>query len=104
MDPDQLSALFILANYANPQQENVCAPWAAACQVIGIFGYHELRREHPRALIGLTDISARNTVRASLGKNPMPFTAPRPLYLEMEQNVDSSFLRRETWRELRGNA
>ena len=72
--------------------------------MIGIFGYRELEREHPRALIGLTDISARNTVRASLGKNLMSLTAPWPLYLEMEGNVDSSFLHRETWRELRGHA
>ena len=104
VDPDQLSALVILANYANPQRENVCVPWAAACQVIGIFGYRELEREHPRALIGLTDISARNTVRASPGKNLMSLTVPWPLYLEMEGNVDSSFLHRETWRELRGHA
>jgi hypothetical protein len=101
VDPDQLSALVILANYDNPQRENVCVPWAAACQVIGIFGYRELEREHPRALIGMTDISARNVVRNSLGKNLMSLTAPWPLFLEMEGNVDSSFLHRETWRELR---
>ena len=104
VDPDQLSALVILANYTNPQWENVCTPWAAGCQVIGIFGYRELEREHPRGLIGLTDISARNTVRASLGKSLMSLTAPWPLYLEMESNVDSSFLHRETWRAMRGQA
>jgi hypothetical protein len=104
VDPDQLSALIILANYTHPQWENICVPWAAGCQVIGIFGYRELERDHPRGLIGLTDISARNTVRASMGKNLMSFTAPWPLYLEMEGNVDSSFLYRETWRELREHA
>jgi hypothetical protein len=104
VDPDQLSALVILANYTDPQRENVCVPWAAGCQVIGIFGYRELEREHPRGLIGLTDISARNTVRPSLGRNLMSFTAPWPRYLEMEDHVDSSFLHRETWRELREHA
>ncbi len=104
VDPDQLSALVILANYADPQRENVSVPWAAGCQIIGIFGYRELEREHPRALIGMTDISARNTVRASLGTNLMSLTAPWPTFLEMESNVDSSFLHRETWRELRGHA
>ena len=49
----------------------------------------------------LTDISARNTVRASLGTNLMSFTAPWPRFLEMEDNVNSSFLHRETWHELR---
>ena len=104
VDPDQLSALVILANHTDPQRENVCVPWAAGCQVIGIFAYREMEREHPRALIGLTDISARNTVRASLGTNLMSFTAPWPLFLEMESNVDSSFLHRQTWRELREHA
>jgi hypothetical protein len=101
VDPDQLSALVILANHTNPHRENVGVPWAAGCQVIGIFGYRELGQEHPRGLIGMTDVSARNTVRPSLGKNLMSFTAPWPLFLEMEHNVDSSFLHRQTWRDLR---
>ncbi len=104
VDPDQLSALVILANHTDPQRENVCVPWAAGCQVIGIFAYRELEREHPRGLIGMTDISARNTVRASLGKNLMSLTAPWPRFVEMERNVDSSFLHRETWHELREHA
>lgn len=103
VDPDQLSALVILANHTHPQRENVSVPWAAGCQVIGIFGYRELEREHPRGLIGLTDISARNTVRTSLGKNLLSLTAPWPLFLEMERSVDASFLYRETWHELRGH-
>jgi hypothetical protein len=100
VDPDRFSALVVLANHTDPQRENVAIPWAAACQVIGIFGYRELEREHPRNLAGLTDLSARHTVRASLGKNALSFTAPWPAFLAMEKNVDSSFLRRETWRSL----
>jgi hypothetical protein len=100
-DPDQLSALVILANYTEPDLENVIIPWAAGCQVIGIFGYRELERWHPRALIGLTDISARLTVRPLLGNNVLSFTAPWPLFLKMEKNVENSFFERETWRQLR---
>jgi uncharacterized protein (DUF169 family) len=100
-DPDQLSALVVLANHTDPDRENVTVPWAAGCQVIGIFGYRELEREHPRGLIGLTDISARNTVRPALGRNVLSFTAPWPLFQHMERNVDSSFLHRQSWRELR---
>jgi hypothetical protein len=100
VDPEQLSALVILANYMEPELENVSVPWAAACQVIGIFGYRELEREHPRALIGLTDISARLNTRASLGSNLHSFTIPWPLFLKMDQNLDGSFLQRRTWHEL----
>lgn len=101
VDPDRLSALVVLANYTDPDLENVIVPWAAACQIMGIFAYRELEREHPRALIGLTDLSARLHVRTSLGSNVLSFTAPWPLFLSMEQNVEGSFLQRKTWAELR---
>lgn len=101
VDPDRLSALVILANYASPGADSVIIPWAAACQVAGIYSYRELDRDRPRGLVGMTDISARRTVRASLGEHVMSFTAPWPLFQEMERNVDGSFLQRETWRALR---
>ena len=101
VDPDRLSALVVLANYSEPDLENVMVPWAAACQIMGIFAYRELEREHPRALIGLTDLSARKYVRASLGGSVLSFTMPWPLFLKMEQDVEGSFLQRATWDELR---
>lgn len=99
--PDQISALVVLANYNEPDLENVAVPWAAACQIMGIFAYRELEREHPRALLGLTDVSARLNVRASLGRNVLSFTMPWPIFLQMERNVEGSFLQRTTWAELR---
>ncbi len=102
VDPDRLSALVILANYDRPDSDSVIIPWAAGCQVMGIFAYRELERERPRALIGLTDISARKNVRQILGEYVMSFTAPWPLFQQMESNVKGSFLERETWRSLRG--
>jgi uncharacterized protein (DUF169 family) len=101
VDPDRLAALVILANYACKDGQNVIVPWAAGCQVPGIFAYRELERERPRGLIGLTDISARQNVRGSVGANVMSFTAPWPLFQEMERNVAGGFLERETWRGLR---
>ncbi len=100
VNPDGLSALVMLANYGKPDVENVIAPWAAACQVLGILAYRELERERPRGLIGMTDISARKNVRATLGRNALSFTAPWPLFLEMESNVAGSFLQGGTWRAL----
>jgi uncharacterized protein (DUF169 family) len=43
VDPDQLSALVILANYGREGMENVIIPWAAGCQTIGIYPYREAR-------------------------------------------------------------
>lgn len=100
VEPDALSALVVLANYVHPEIENVAVPWAAACQVIGLFGYRESEREHPRALVGLTDLSARKYVRPQLGRNVMSFTVPFPMFLELEERVEGSFFERETWQHL----
>jgi uncharacterized protein (DUF169 family) len=104
VDPDRLSALVVLANYARPGTENVAMMWAAGCQVVGIQAYAELDRDRPRGLVGMTDISARKNVRASLGEHIMSFTAPWPLFAEMEHNVEGSFLQRETWQSLEKSA
>ncbi len=100
VDPDCLSALVTLAHHERPELENVIIPWAAGCQVFGILAYRELEREHPRGLVGMIDISARKNVRATLGENLLSFTAPWPLFQEMERNVGDSFLELETWRAL----
>ena len=104
VEPDALSALVVLANQLRPEYENVGIPYAAACQLLGILAYRELESQHPRALVGLTDISARKNTRASLGRNAMSFTIPWPMFLEMEDNVENSFFQRETWRSLIGEA
>jgi uncharacterized protein (DUF169 family) len=100
VNADKLSALTVLANYEAPERENVAMPWAAACQVMGILAYKELEQEHPRALVGLTDLSARLHVRAMLGSDVLSFTMPWPVFQRMEENVLGSFLQRTTWVEL----
>ncbi|MCX5849595.1 MAG: DUF169 domain-containing protein [Deltaproteobacteria bacterium] len=101
VNPDQLSALTVLANYGRGDYENVIIPYAAGCQTIGIYPYREAKSKKPRAVIGLTDLSARVYVRKQLGdSNFMTFSAPFALYEEMEQNVPGSFLERHTWQSL----
>jgi len=99
--PDQLSALVVLANYGRGDNENVMIPHAAGCQTIGIYPYREAGSARPRAVVGLTDLSARVHVRKQLGsENFMTFAAPFALFTEMEQNVHGSFLTRHTWQSL----
>jgi uncharacterized protein (DUF169 family) len=100
VNPDQLSALVVLANYGRGSNENVIIPYAAGCQTIGIYPYREATSENPRAVVGLTDISARIFIRKQLGDNLMSFTVPLSLYEEMEQNVAGSFLERHSWKDL----
>ncbi|MDD3618669.1 MAG: DUF169 domain-containing protein [Desulfobulbaceae bacterium] len=96
-NPDQLSALVILANYGREGMENVIIPWAAGCQTVGILPYREGRSAQPRAVVGLTDISARKYVRNLLGSEYLSFAVPTEMFLEMEANVPGSFLERHTW-------
>ena len=100
VDPDRLSALVVLANYGRDGNENVIIPWGAGCQTIGILAYREARSERPRAIVGLTDLSARTYVARQLGHNLMTFAVPLAMFEEMEANVPGSFLERDTWREL----
>jgi uncharacterized protein (DUF169 family) len=93
VNPDQLSALVVLAHYAREANFNVVAPFGAGCHSTCIIPYRECDAERPRAIIGLTDISARKHVE----KDILSFTVPYKMYREMESNVPGSFLEKETW-------
>ena len=103
-DADQISALVILANYSRQGMENVIIPWAAGCQTIGLLPFREAKSKNPRAVVGLTDISARKYVRKLLGAKYLSFAMPWSLFLEMEDNVEGSFLQRPTWNSLQSSA
>ncbi len=102
VNPDQLSALVILANYDRQGLENVAVPYVAACQVVGIMSYREARSDNPRCLIGLTDISARNYLKGQKASDKMTFTVPFRRLGEMEANVAGSFLEGKTWADVIG--
>ncbi len=99
VNPDQLSALVVLANYARGGCENAIIPWGAGCQTVGIFAYREAASGSPRAVVGMTDLSARKYLRR-LGKDLMTVALPYLLFKEMEGNVPGSFLDREIWKTL----
>ncbi|MEW6182031.1 MAG: DUF169 domain-containing protein [Bacillota bacterium] len=98
-NPDQISALTVLANYARESVESVIMPFGAGCHSIGIFAYRETESEKPRAVMGLMDLSARENVRKRLGKDLFTFTVPLKMFQEMESNVEESFLGKEMWQE-----
>jgi uncharacterized protein (DUF169 family) len=99
-DMDQISALTILANYHREDNENVIFPYAAGCQSIGIYPLQEAESEKPRAVLGLSDISARVALKRLLKDDVMSFAVPFRLFREMEENVAGSFLERNTWKNL----
>jgi uncharacterized protein (DUF169 family) len=100
VDPDQLSALVALTNFDRQGVDNVFTPMGAGCHQIGIYAFREAQKEKPRAVIGLTDISARKNVRHLIGKDVFTFAVPYRRFMEMEASVDESFLKRSTWKSL----
>ena len=99
-DMDQISALTVLANFGRGHNENVVIPFAAGCQSIGIYPFREAKRDLPRAVLGLVDISARVYLKRLIKDDVMSFAMPRALFQEMEANLDGSFIGRNTWNEL----
>ena len=99
-NPHQLSALTVLSYYETGSLDDVFIPKGAGCHQIGIFAYREAESKKPRAVVGLTDLFARETIRKQLGEDVMTFTVPFTMFQEMEGNVEGSFLQEETWRVL----
>jgi uncharacterized protein (DUF169 family) len=102
-NPDQIAVLSILANYGtgNIREGIIVTAGAAGCQAMGVCTYAEGESASPRAVVGLTDLSARRAVRSTLGKNVLTFSVPFAMYREMEENVNGSCLGLDLWKELR---
>lgn len=97
----QLAALVVLANFGRDSFESVVVPWGAGCQSIGIFTYREIENRPQRAVIGMMDLSARKNVKKQMGDDIWTFSVPFEMFLEMESNVEESFLSRPTWLSLK---
>lgn len=100
VDPDQLSALVALANFARPGVDNVRIPFSTGCASLALYPFYEAVQANPRAVIGLTDISARFYLGKILGREILSFTIPWNLFEEMEWNVSESFLTRFAWKSM----
>jgi uncharacterized protein (DUF169 family) len=95
VNPDQLSALVVIAEYNRGTNQSVTAPFGAACQSI-LFGYAEADKDNPRGVIGFFDISQRIHV----DRETLSFTVPYKMFKEMEANIEGSFLETHAWRKL----
>jgi uncharacterized protein (DUF169 family) len=96
VNADQLSALVTLANYDRPTNDNVVTYFGAGCHSTVMFPVAEGDKENPKAIIGMTDPSARKF----LNKDLLSFSLPYRRFLELEAEADESFLITDEWKQL----
>ena len=91
--PDVLSGLFTLASFDEAEQNMVIAPFGSGCASIVQYPFMEVKSPHPRAVIGMFDVSARPLVP----KDVLTFSAPMSKFTRMVANMEESFLITPSW-------
>ena len=94
--PDVLSGLFTLAGFDETDPNAVICPFAAGCATIVQWPWMEGKRQHPRCVIGMFDVSSRPFV----GGDTVSFAAPMEKFTRMVNNMEESFLITASWRKV----
>jgi uncharacterized protein (DUF169 family) len=95
--PDVLSGLFTLAGYDEPDIHGaIITPFSSGCGSIVLHPHHEAESDHPRAVLGMFDVSARPHVPSGT----LTFAVPMRKFERMVANMDESFLITESWRKI----
>jgi uncharacterized protein (DUF169 family) len=97
-EPDILSGLFTLTNYALESTDAVFTPFGSGCSTILTYPLKEAEKGQPRAILGMFDVSARPMVEKEILTFAMPFSA----FLKLLENVSGSFLQTESWKKVLG--
>ena len=99
-DPLQLTGLITLVGAVREGIDPVLVPPMAACQQIGAYAYSEARQDHPRAVLGYTDLAARLTVGKTIPENIFTLAVPFSLFREMEEEAENGVFDGPVWKEL----
>jgi hypothetical protein len=88
-----LSALFTLANFDQSDPNGVICPFGSGCSSIIYYPRLEQQGDHPRAVFGMFDPSARPCVPVDI----LTFAIPMHKFETMIGYMDESFLITKTW-------
>jgi len=91
--PEVLSALFTLTNFDQTDPNWVICPFGSGCSSIIHYPRLELRSDHPRAVLGMFDPSARPCVPVDI----LTLAIPMKKFEKMIGSMDESFLITKTW-------
>jgi hypothetical protein len=91
--PEVLSALFTLANFDRSDPHGVICPFGSGCSSIIHYPRLELMSDHPRAVFGMFDPSARPCVPVDI----LTLAIPMKKFEQMIEAIDESFLITRTW-------
>jgi hypothetical protein len=94
--PDVLAGLYTLAIFDETAEDAVITPFGSGCGSIVTYPYIEINAIHPRAVIGMFDVSARPFVPEDV----LSFAAPMSKFSRMVDNMEESFLITESWRKV----
>jgi uncharacterized protein (DUF169 family) len=92
-EPDVVAGLFTLASFDEAEQNTVIAPFGSGCASIVQYPFMEAKSAHPRAVIGMFDVSAR----PFMDKNTLAFSVPMSKFKRMVGNMEESFLITPSW-------
>ena len=94
--PEVLSALFTLANFDQADPNGVICPFGSGCSSIIHYPRLEGQRDHPRAVLGMFDPSARPCVPLDV----LTFSVPMKRFVQNIAFMDESFLVTKTWEKV----
>ena len=93
---DQISALQYLVGFNAPQEERIVSRFASACMSVFTVPMEYAQKNEKKAIWGYHDIS----VRSKLPRDLTSMTFTWPLFEEISNSLDESFLQTEQWEKL----
>jgi len=91
--PDVLSGLYTWVNFDESDPEMVAAPFGAGCASIVQYPLLESKKEHPRAILGMFDVSARPRVKSNI----LTLAVPWKKFMAMIDCADETFFITKSW-------